>query len=353
LDTTGYPGWGNFDSFYHFKGNASSTYDVTGGFLLAKLAFFDDMLIVSGGLRHDKYFVKTSDNSTYDYGFPPSTVHNTPRHGREFSHTTPSVGLAVNPLKWLTLRANYGESYQVPSHQQMLPYFDGMWTYKGNSHLDPERGIGWDVGLDVHYQSLNLGFTFFSTDYQDKIAARVIDPSTFVRQYYNMSGTAYYRGIEAQASYDLGEAFAWPFTLRPYVNLTHLLERRGQDANRNYRDVPNVSDTTLAYGLQFKHPDIGLDVDLRATYYGYRKEEQFSAARYPAYYDSSFKIPTKRTGGETIVDLFATQTLYKWEGAGTLSLKGEIRNLFNAKHEMVLDYRMPGRSFWLGLRYEY
>ena len=351
LDTTGYQGF-FYDSFYRSRGNASSTYDVAGGFLLAKLAFFDDMLIVSGGLRHDKYFVETSDNSTstYDGAFgPSSTVHNTPSHSKEFGHTTPSVGVAVNPLKWLTLRANYGESYQVPSHQQILPFYDGMYTYLGNSHLKPESGIGWDVGLDVHYQSLNLGLTFFSTDYQDKIAARDINPSSFTRQYYNMSGTAYYRGIEAQASYDIGEAFAWPFMLRPYVNLTQLLEHQGQDANRNYRDVPNVSDTTLSYGVQFKHPDIGLNVDLRATYYGYRQEEQFSATRYPTY-DSA---PIKRTGGETIVDLFATQTLYKWEGAGTLSLKGEIRNLFNAKHEMVLDYRMPGRSFWLGLRYDY
>ena len=53
------------------------------------------------------------------------------------------------------------------------------------------------------------------------------------------------------------------------------------------------------------------------------------------------------------MDLFATQTLYKWDNAGALSLKGEIRNLFNAKHEMLMDYRMPGRSFWIGLRYDY
>jgi vitamin B12 transporter len=356
LDTTGDPDWGPSDFFCQSRGNASSTYDVLGGFLLAKLAFFDDMLIISGGLRHDKYFVKTNDNSLsiYDFGFGPSgTVNNTPGSSREFSHTSPSVGVAVNPLKWLTLRANYGESYQVPSHQALLSYYDGMYRYLGNSHLKPERGIGWDAGFDVHYNSLNLGLTFFSTDYQNKIAVRDIDTANFIRQYYNMSGTAYYRGIEAQAGYDIGEAFAWPFMLRPYVNLTHLLEHRGQDANRVYRDVPNVSDTTLAYGVQFKHPDVGLNVDLRATYYGYRKAEQFSAARYPVYYDPSFKIPVKRAGGETIVDLFATQTLYKWDGVGALSLKGEIRNIFNAKHEMVLDYRMPGRSFWIGLRYDY
>jgi len=110
----------------------------------------------------------------------------------------------------------------------------------------------------------------------------------------------------------------------------------------------------VAYGVQFKHPDVGLSVDLRATYYGYSRQQQFSQGTTEKYWaNPSYQPPYKRIGGETIVDLFATQTLHKWEGAGTLSLKGEIRNLFNAKHEMVIDYRMPGRSFWLGLRYDY
>jgi len=364
LDTTPWMGVPS-DSSYRAKANASSTYDVLGGFLLAKLAFFDDMLIISGGLRHDKYFVKSSDNYSDVSDFAFFGMHfvnydnaTTPSNSKEFSHSSPSVGVAVNPLKWLTLRANYGESYQVPSHQELLNYYDGMYRYIGNSNLKPERGIGWDAGFDVRYNSLNLGLTYFSTDYRNKIGTRQVDPASTGRdrQYYNMSGIAYYRGIEAQASYDIGEAFGWPFMLRPYVNLTHLLERRGQDENGKYRDVPNVSDTTMTYGVQFKHPDVGLSVDLRATYYGYNRQQQFSALTTPIFMmdlKPPFKAPFKRIGGETIVDLFATQTLYKWDNAGALSLKGEIRNLFNAKHEMLMDYRMPGRSFWIGLRYDY
>ncbi|MCL2122562.1 MAG: TonB-dependent receptor, partial [Desulfovibrionaceae bacterium] len=250
-------------------GNSSSTFDVLGGFLLAKLAFFDDMLIISGGLRHDKYFVKAGDKLT-------------PSSSREFSHTSPSMGVAVNPLKWLTLRANYGESYQVPSHLELLGSVS-EWgpRYIGNSDLKPERGIGWDVGFDVHHNSLNLGLTYFSTDYRDKIAARNVPGGNM--QYYNTNDTAYFRGIEAQAGYDIGEAFAWPFMLRPYANLTHLMERRGKDDNGNYGNMLNVSDTTLAYGVQFKHPDIGLEVDLRATYYGYRREKDWARAAPPTY----------------------------------------------------------------------
>jgi vitamin B12 transporter len=71
-------------------------------------------------------------------------------------------------------------------------------------------------------------------------------------------------------------------------------------------------------------------------------------------YDSAtYDSELKKVGGETVVDIFATKTVHKWEGTGTLSLKGEIRNIGNSKHEGFTNYPLPGRSFWLGLRYDY
>jgi vitamin B12 transporter len=129
-----------------------------------------------------------------------------------------------------------------------------------------------------------------------------------------------------------------------------MLERRGRGQDETsridkYADMRNISDMTLAYGLQFKHPESGLDVDLRATSYGYRKEMVYDSAT------STSEL--KKVGGETVVDLFAAKTVHKWEGTGTLSLKGEVRNLLNVKHEGFANYPLPGRSFWLGLRYDY
>ncbi len=301
----------------------ASTYDVGAGFILAKLAFWDDLLILSGGLRYDKYYVKTNGEET------------------DFGHTTPSVGVAVNPLQWLTFRGNYGESYRVPDAQALLGFNGGMYgRYIGNSDLEPETGQGWDAGFDIHHKSLKLGLTYFWTNYKDKILTR--STPSYDYEYYNVSGTVKYRGLEAQASYDVGEFFGWSFMLRPYVNMTYLLKYEDKQGNR----VPNVNNMDLTYGLQFNHPGIGLDVDLRATYYGHRKEQDYIMGS-PTYGE------TVNRGGETVVDLFVTQTLHKWDGAGTLSLKGEVRNMFNVNYEAYMGYPLPGASYWLGLRYDY
>ncbi|MEA3435479.1 MAG: TonB-dependent receptor [Thermodesulfobacteriota bacterium] len=41
------------------------------------------------------------------------------------------------------------------------------------------------------------------------------------------------------------------------------------------------------------------------------------------------------------------------ENFGDITLKAEIENLFDKDYEYVNDYPMPGRSFFLGLRYDY
>jgi len=38
---------------------------------------------------------------------------------------------------------------------------------------------------------------------------------------------------------------------------------------------------------------------------------------------------------------------------GSLSIKGEIRNLLDKDYSFVKGYPMPGRSFYIGIRYEY
>ncbi len=306
----------------YYTNNEHSIYDNTGTFLLAKLGFFDNKVILSGGLRYDYYTLENSDKDS------------------DFDRTTPSVGLAWHALDWLTLKANYGESYRIPDTQAMLGFYNGFTNFIGNSNLKPEKGQGWDAGFVIEHKALKLGLSYFQTDYKDKITTRVLDSSSV--QYYNMSGTTKYRGLEGEASYDVGEALKWPVKLRPYVNFTRMLQREDQ----NGHTVPNVSDWDLAYGLNFGYPEIGLNVDLRATYYGKQKVQDWN-------YNSSSYGQNVDIGEKTVVDLFATQTLYKWDGVGTLSLKGEIRNLFNESYETIKDYPQPGRSYWVGLRYDY
>ncbi|MDR2820796.1 MAG: TonB-dependent receptor [Desulfovibrio sp.] len=312
----------NSDPFYGYdiRDNNIRQEDL-GIFALAKISLFDDFLILSGGIRNDNYTTEFKGDS------------------KKYNSTTPSVGIAVNPLDWLSFRANYGESFRVPNTLAVMGYRDGFSNYIGNPNLDPEKAQSWDVGADVHYKSLQLGATYFETNYKDKITYQAVG---FDRQFQNLPGTSRFRGIELQASYDIAEPFDMPFSLRPYVNLTHLFQYDDPDGKR----VMYISDTDVSYGLNFNHPGWGLDVDLRVIYYGKQEitETNWTNPNYGR---------AKQIGGDTTADLYISKTIHNWENAGALSIKGELRNIFNKDYATIDYYPMPGRSFYIGLRYDY
>ncbi|MDR0828328.1 MAG: TonB-dependent receptor [Desulfovibrio sp.] len=296
-----------------------------GLFALAKLTLFDNLLIISGGLRHDVYESEYEGSSKHYY------------------RTTPSVGLAVNPLDWLTLRSNYAESFSVPHTLAVTGYSDAYSTYLGNKNLKPEKAKSWDIGAEIHHQSLHLGLSYFMTNYKDKIISETISswPSV-VSQYVNLPGISKFRGIELDASYDVGELFDLPFAVKPYVNLTHLFKYDDPDGEK----VMFVSATNMTYGINFNHPDWGLDVDLRFNYMGRQK---ITETKWP----SPTNGQPKYFGGDTTADLYVSKVIHKWDDYGTLSVKGEIRNIFDHDYAAIDYYPMPGRSFYIGLRYDY
>lgn len=323
LTLTGGADWTKYDSKTYadyFPRPEDSTYTNMAGFILAKLSFWDDLLILSGGLRYDDYEIKI------------------PSRSRDFDKTTPSFGLAVNPLEWLTLRGSYGQSYRIPSSQEMLGFNNGFTNYIGDPNLDPEEGRGWDAGFDAHYKTLNFAFTYFQTDYKNKILSELRGAD---RYYYNLGGKSEFRGLEIQADLDIGGFMDWPFKLGPYANLTRMLKYDDEDGNR----IKYISKTQLAYGAVFNHPGLGLDLDLRFTYFG--KQEI-------SYYDPiSYATSPDTISGKTTADLYVTQRILRTDGLGDLSIKLEARNLFDTYYYAVKEYPLPGRSFWLGLRWDY
>jgi outer membrane cobalamin receptor len=54
-----------------------------------------------------------------------------------------------------------------------------------------------------------------------------------------------------------------------------------------------------------------------------------------------------------VADLSISKELFSFDKLGRMLLKGNISNLFNANYAPIQGYFAPGRTFNLGLRYEY
>ena len=67
----------------------------------------------------------------------------------------------------------------------------------------------------------------------------------------------------------------------------------------------------------------------------------------------NWPAPVIEKGGFTVASLTVSKKILDFEKFGNVTLKGEIKNLLDREYEYVQGYPMPGRSFFIGLRYDY
>ena len=289
-------------------------------FLMAKVALLEEKIILNGGLRYDDYTLQVEGRD------------------RDLDKTTYSGGLALHALEWLTFRGNYGTAYRVPTGMETLGYHSDWSEYFGDPDLAPEEGHSWDAGFEIDYGAWRLGVSYFQIDYKNKIATRPVEGGY---EYYNIGGSSRYRGLESQASVDLGQVFDWQFMLRPYLNMTNMFTYEDAEG----RELQYVRDADISYGINFLYPSIGLEADLRFVWLGHQKESSYDPLG-----NADAEI---RTGGDSTVDFFIKKTLLETGEKGRLSIKGEVLNIFDEEYSTIYGYPMPGRSFFVGLRYDF
>jgi vitamin B12 transporter len=323
LVTAGFD-WVNYETKDDTYSPKKTEYDNPAGFLLAKARLLDKRLIISGGLRYDDYEVemKRGEGGT-----------------QSDDNISPRFGVAYLLTDYLKLRANYGEAFKMPAAEELAGNYPGWYgNYVGNPDLNPEESETYEGGLDFSYASFNAGLTFFHTDYKDKIETYTMPGGD--TSWKNI-GKADITGFEGELSYDIGAHFAWRFELKPYVSFVYLTEYKDKETDK---DLKYTSDLTMSYGITVSD-FAGLSANLNFAYTGEQKIDDWQSPTWPP--------PVIEKGGFTVANFTITKKLLDTQKYGGITLRGEIQNLFDEDYEYVKDYPMPGRSFYLGMRYDF
>ena len=325
LVTAGFD-WMNYETEDDTYSPKNTEYDNPAYFLLAKARLFDQKFIISGGLRYDEYEVDMKGEGTTESD----------------DHISPRVGVAYLLTNWLKLRANYGEAFRMPSAQELAGNYPGWWgDYVGNPDLNPEKSETYEGGMDFSYASFNAGLTYFHTDFKDKIETYTT-PSGDTS--WENIGKAEIEGVEGDLSYDVGTFFSWDYQVKPYVSFTYLTKYKDKETDE---DLKYTSDWHVSYGITISDYD-GLSANLNFAYIGKQDIDDWRNAGPP-----TWVAPRIEKGSFTVANFTIAKKILSTEKYGGITLKGEIQNLFDKDYEYVNDYPMPGRSFFLGLRYDF
>ncbi|MDR2459386.1 MAG: TonB-dependent receptor [Deltaproteobacteria bacterium] len=297
-------------------------YTDIGAFLIGKLRLLEDSLIFTAGVRQDWYEVNVVSQA--------GAVH-TAKHQR----LTPSVGVAYSPVDWLKLRANYSEAFIVPQGNTLaadfysLDYDTGtMIHYVGNPNLKPESSKAYEIGFDISYSTLNLSMTYFTNHLVNMISSYTVDAATVS---YKNRGSSQVDGLELNLDFDIGQYYDLEFSLKPYINLTHMTKYEDGDTGQK---IGNIPDNIIAYGVAFDYPNWDFSTTFNVTYTG-DVVDSYSGRPIPSYSLVTWTLRKK------LIDL----------PHGKLDLRVNINNLLNEYYQSSLNYPGAGRNFYVGLHY--
>ncbi|RZK88178.1 MAG: TonB-dependent receptor, partial [Hymenobacter sp.] len=184
--------------------------------------------------------------------------------------------------------------------------------------------------------------TFFSTQVQNRITTRTTNPAneTTPEGYKVASRTTYVnandsriRGLEAEASYDLGMLAGNRYSLRIFAGGTSIFKAEdvtnNLDGSQTNRAIFNVAKLSGNYGVAYASTHNGLSARLAGHYVGRRQDTDFTDVKspqieYPRYMTLDFSAGYTFAGKHTIAVL--------------------VNNLTNENYYEKRGYNLPGRN---------
>jgi len=241
------------------------------------------------------------------------------------SLTSGSVGLAFSPGLGLTIKANYGRHYRVPTLMELFGY-RGMIV--PNPDLEPEIGLNRDLGLRFEQGvgaagHLACEYARFWSDVE-RLIMFIYVPFAGASQAINVD-EAEIDGHELSLSYGTwhGLSIAGNLTLLRAINT-------GPISYLNGKHLPQRPEAEASAELDWTHA--GISATYRFDYIGGNYWNAYNG-----------KTPSNR-GPLFPVRRIHTVALTIPGGLPGSDFTLEVRNLTDERFEDVMGYPMPGRS---------
>jgi iron complex outermembrane receptor protein len=242
-----------------------------------------------------------------------------------YSQPAGSIGLVAEPGAGLTLKANYGRYYRVPSLMELFGY-RGMVV--PNPNLRPEAGLNRDVGLMFErsfgpYGSIAAELVYFWSNVDDLIMYTYLQWAR-AAQAININ-SADLRGYELSLSAGTVHGFAF----------------RGNLTSLKALDTGPVSYTSGKYLPN--RP--GLEAHARISWAGYRFSAFYDYDYISGNYWNAYNgVAPNNKGPLFDIRRFHTIGVTAPTGLPQTSFTLEVRNLTDERVQDVMGYPLPGRS---------
>lgn len=284
---------------------------------------------------------------------------------------TKNIGLKYNMFENLAVHTTWGDAFLAPDAFQVAGFYTAAFgTTKGNPNLKAEKSNTFDFGFNYKdfKNGIDFDLTYFRTHHKNKIVSENVNPDGVAysgdeyKTYINAS-SADMDGIEITASYDFGAVNDYDYSLRIYLNYTHLIDAKvkyEEGGVKKEGDMRYVRDNTASFGVEFDNLK-GFSTRLNGRYIGHRYEDNYMVT-YPAptYARAPVVFNGKEVRPELTNDLllrhpvsyiFDYSALYDFNENYTVGMT--VSNLLDENYTEKDGYNMPGRAFMAKFTYKF
>jgi len=293
---------------------------VQSGALTGELYLIRERVVLSATQRWERWETEYWEPPRFPW-LPP-----TPQGQVEGDVRTPSVGLRVQALSWLALKANAGRYYRLPT---FLELFGNTGSITGNPALLPEEGTNRDIGVIANVRRIGAFENIYAeVTYLDNEAEDLI---LFFPNSQNTSrpvniGASRIRGWELSARTDITGSFDIA------ANYTRL------DA-RDTGDIPTYNGNQLPSRPE---GELNLAASTRWNRWRLTYEYSYMAANFLDRYNQR-GVPARTLHG----------LILRWNlPVSGLSFTIEGRNLTDNQVSDISGFPLPGRAVFSTLRFD-
>ena len=239
-------------------------------------------------------------------------------------------------------KASFGTGFRYPSLYEMYIVYAN--SADNLSTMQPEKSVGYDIGVEKNFPNLNLNLdlTYFDNTYRNALEGWESNIGTDTYATNNTAGTVTSRGIELMSDLKVNDILSFA------LNFTYTHTYDGAEA-----DDPNTA--ASYYGADTRLVRVPIHAMNLATKINIPNHENLDLTIRTKYSDRVRDYGDTHNGfADVILDDWITHDLsVRYKLYDTYNLYFDINNALDERYETALRYSQAGRNFNFGLKRAY
>lgn len=260
---------------------------------------------------------------------------------KDMNRLSPSVALSYELVKGLRLRAHFKDIFRVPT------FNENYYFHYGSKTLNPEKTTQWNVGLtytEGFATTMSPGFSCSADAYYNQVRDMIVAVpyNMFVWRCVNV-GKVRALGLDLAARWQQPVAEGHLLAAAGNYSMQHVQNRTNPESPYYNNQIAYMPVSSAGVSVTWENPWVNISVHGEGVSSRWTNNEHLDGTRIAGYWEM---------GATAWKSILLGRKAHSAEARHQLTLRFDLKNMFDKQYEIVGSYPMPGRSWQFSVSYQ-